>query len=163
MNAPSALRRSAALLPCLMCVDSLWVHGRPFLFSSPISHPGLTCPMCPDSVWSGLLFLENTFILILITNSFAYDLHPSARAQVWKHLRLTIVAWLSPHTMKPALDVCSDVPGYKILLLISLFSSISFEPHPGLSVSDLFFHVFRLGERELLLFLPLLLTLFLHF
>ncbi len=48
-----------------------------------------TYPMCPGSVWSALLFLESTFILILITNSFAYDLHPSALAQVWKHLGLT--------------------------------------------------------------------------
>lgn len=78
-----------ARLACVIRVDSSWVHGQPVPSITPASHPGLTCPMCPGSVWSGLLFLESTFILILITNSSAYDLHPSVLAQVWKHLRLT--------------------------------------------------------------------------
>lgn len=78
-----------ARLACVIRVDSSWVHGQPVPSITPASHPGPTCPMCPGSVWSGLLFLESTFILILITNSSAYDLHPSVLAQVWKHLRLT--------------------------------------------------------------------------
>lgn len=78
-----------ARLACVIRVDSSWVHGQPVPSITPASHPGLTCPMCPGSVWSGLLFLESIFILILITNSSAYDLHPSVLAQVWKHLRLT--------------------------------------------------------------------------
>lgn len=66
------------------------VHG----WACPVYHSILTpraylYPMCPGSVSSALLFLESTFILILITNSSACDFHPSALAQVWKHLRLT--------------------------------------------------------------------------
>ncbi|CAB1426812.1 unnamed protein product [Pleuronectes platessa] len=46
------------------------------------SSPGLpVSPICPGSVELALLFLESTFIRILITNSSVYDLHPSALAQ----------------------------------------------------------------------------------
>lgn len=66
------------------------VHGwaRP-VYRSILTPQAYLYPMCPGSVSSALLFLESTFILILITNSSACDFHPSALAQVWKHLRLT--------------------------------------------------------------------------
>lgn len=131
------------------------VHG----WACPVYHSILSpraylYPMCPSSVSSALLFLESTFILILITNSSACDFHPSALAQVWKHLRLT--HYNSGLTLSSRHETISASFIFSLIYLkkkisLWLFSSISFQPHHRLCVSVCFF-VFSLFYSLFILF-----------
>lgn len=75
----------------------------------------IPCALAPSG--PALLIQESTFILILIINSSAYGLYPSAAAQAWKHLRLTHYKWdlaFSSHH-ETNFSLLSDTPKREIL------------------------------------------------
>ncbi|KAK2907822.1 hypothetical protein Q8A73_008895 [Channa argus] len=104
------------------------VHGRACL----VYHSSLTplvylYPMC--SACSALLLLESTFILILITNSSAYDLHPSAPAKRPPSQQpsfLSILPCLPPFF---ALCSISFLPPSSYSLQTAIFSSPAASPN----------------------------------